>query len=46
MSPDGVLNNVLSWGPPNNYMPGDLLVHFAGPSKNMVHTYAERAFSC
>ena len=46
MSSDGILNNLLSWPPPNNYQRGDLLLHFAGPNKSVVETYLEKAVAC
>ena len=46
MSSDGILNNLLSWPPPNDYQRGDLLLHFAGPNKSVVDTYLEKAVAC
>ena len=46
MSRDGILNNLLSWKAPNNYRPGDLLIHFAGPDKNVVSEYLDQAYVC
>ena len=46
MSREGILNNLLSWKSPNNYRPGDLLIHFAGPDKSVVSEYIDQAYVC
>lgn len=46
LSRDGVINNLLSWKAPNNYLPGDLLLHFAGPDKSAVTDYLGAAMTC
>ena len=46
MSREGILNNLLSWKAPNDYRPGDLLIHFAGPDKSEVSEYIDQAYVC
>ena len=46
MSREGILNNLLSWKAPNDYRPGDLLIHFAGPDKSEVSEYIDQAYGC